>query len=83
MADHMASGSLAPTSKVTAAGVGGAAALIVVWVLSLFHVDVPTLVSAALTLVASFGAGYVIPERNPVDPPVPPVPPTPDVPPAA
>lgn len=74
MADRMAGGSLAPTSKVTAAGVGGAVALIVVWVLSLFHVDVPTLVSAAVTLVVSVGAGYVVPEKNPTDePPAPPV----------
>lgn len=51
--------SKAPVAKVTAAGLGGAVATILVWVLSLLGVDVPTLVVGALVTLASFGAGYV------------------------
>lgn len=69
MAYNSNSGDLAPTTKVTATGVGGAVVLVAVWLLSLFHIDVPTFVAGALTLIASFGAGYVVKEKNPVTEP--------------
>jgi len=47
--------------KTAAAGIGGALAVIIVWVLSLFSIDVPPEVAAALTTILSFGASYLIP----------------------
>lgn len=43
-----------PTRKVGAGGIGGAVAVIVVWVVGLFGVDVPAEVAAAFASVGSF-----------------------------
>lgn len=54
---------LAPTSKVTAAGTAGAAALVLVWMLGSFGVEVPAEVAAAITALLATGAGYLKRER--------------------
>lgn len=45
--------------KVGAAGVGGAAAVLVVYLLSLAGIELTTEVSAALATVFAFAAGYL------------------------
>ena len=50
---------LRPTPKVAAGGVGGAAALILIWVASLAGIEVPAEVAAAFAVLLSFGAGYL------------------------
>lgn len=54
--------SSAPTRKVTAAAIGGALASVIVWALSLAHIDVPAEVAAALATLCAFAAGYVVRE---------------------
>ncbi len=53
-----------PTSKVAAAGVGGAAALVLTYLLGLFGLDLPAEVASALTTLVAFGAAYVKAERR-------------------
>lgn len=57
--------SLLPTNKVAAVGLTGALTIVLVYVLSLLHVNLPPEVSAALTMIISTGAGYLIKERAP------------------
>lgn len=47
-----------PSRKMSAAAIGGAAATIITWSLSLFHIDVPGAVGAAFGTVCAFAAGY-------------------------
>lgn len=56
---------LAPTSKVTATGVAGAAVLVAQYVLGLFGVELPQDVALALLALVMFGAGYIKTERRP------------------
>lgn len=49
---------LTPTSKVTAAGLGGAIVLVAIWIAGLFDVEIPAEVAAALTTLVSFAAGW-------------------------
>lgn len=51
-----------PTRKVGAAGLGGAAAVIIVWVVGAFGVDVPAEVASAFSTVLGFAAGWLITE---------------------
>ncbi|WP_290630506.1 hypothetical protein [Aquisalimonas sp.] len=51
-----------PTRKVGAAGLGGAAAIVLAWALGLAGVDVPPEVSAAFATLLAFAAGYLTPE---------------------
>ena len=51
--------SLKPVPKVTAAGLGGAVATLVLFVANLCGVEVPPGVSAAIATVVAFGAGYL------------------------
>lgn len=57
-----------PVPKVTAAGLGGLLAALVIWGLKQFaQVDAPADVAAAITTVCSFAAGYMTPaERSQV-----------------
>ena len=55
--------SLTPTPKVAAAGIGGAVAVIVVWILSAW-VDVPAEVAAAIAAICSFVGGYLRSENT-------------------
>jgi hypothetical protein len=48
-----------PTSKVTAAGAGGAASILLVYIAGLFGLDVPPEAAAAVAALIAFLAGYV------------------------
>jgi hypothetical protein len=50
---------MSPQPKVAAAGVAGAVTTILVFVVSQLGVDLPAEVSAAITALISFGAGYL------------------------
>ncbi len=51
-----------PTRKVTAGAIGGAASVILIWVLGVAGLDTPPEVAAAFTTMISFGLGYVVSE---------------------
>ena len=56
----MNSGSNAPVPKVVAAGLGGALATLLVWLLAAFGgPEVPAEAAAALSALLAFGAGYL------------------------
>lgn len=50
---------MSPEPKVTAAGVGGAFAIVLVWILGQFGVDMPAEVAAAVTTLLAFAAGWL------------------------
>jgi hypothetical protein len=52
----------APTSKVTAAGAGGAASILLVYIAGLFGLDVPPEAAAAAAALIAFLAGYITKE---------------------
>jgi hypothetical protein len=56
-----------PTNKVTAGGIGGALASIIVWGVSLAGVEVPPEVAAAVATVVSFALAYLVPEKSTSD----------------
>lgn len=60
----MNAGNLAPTSKVAATGVAGAAVLVVQYVLELCGLDLPEDVALAAMALVMFLAGYVKTERQ-------------------
>lgn len=47
-----------PTPKVAAVGVGGALAIVLVWVAGLAGIDMPAEVAAAISVLVTFAAGY-------------------------
>lgn len=49
----------APTSKVTATGTAGAAALVLIWILGSVGVEMPAEVAAAATALIATAAGYL------------------------
>ncbi|MFL5954804.1 MAG: hypothetical protein ACJ76I_11930 [Gaiellaceae bacterium] len=49
--------------KVVGMTAAGAGALIIVWILSLAHVQTPDMVEAAFTLLLSLAGGYLAPIR--------------------
>ncbi|WP_158884060.1 hypothetical protein [Amycolatopsis anabasis] len=55
-----------PSNDTTVAvtSVAGAVAVILVWMLSLVHVDMPPVVASAVTVVVSALAGYLSPARR-------------------
>lgn len=55
---------LAPTSKVTAAGSTGAAAVVLVWLAGVFGLDMPAEVAAGFAVLLATGAGYLKTERS-------------------
>lgn len=55
---------LTPTPKVTAASVGGAAALLLVWIGGLLGIDVPPEAAAALAFLLATAAGYLRRDRT-------------------
>ncbi|MDP9456959.1 MAG: hypothetical protein M3Q49_11630 [Actinomycetota bacterium] len=59
MTTNRTTGSSAPTPKIAAAGIGGAIATILVWVVGLLGLEVPAEVAAAFATVISFAAGYL------------------------
>jgi hypothetical protein len=56
--------SLAPTSKVIAGGTAGASTVLLLWLVSLFGLQVPPEVAAAVTVLLTAGAAYLKPERR-------------------
>lgn len=57
-------GNLAPTSKVTATGTAGAAALVLIWTLGQFGIQMPAEVAAAFAVLLATAAGYLKTERS-------------------
>lgn len=58
-----------PVAKVTAAGLGGAAATLAVWLLpAIGGPEVPCEVTAALTALLAFTAGYLRQPGEPTEP---------------
>lgn len=55
---------LAPTSKVTAAGTSGAAAVVLVWLAGVFGLDMPAEVAAGFAVLLATAAGYIKTERS-------------------
>lgn len=54
--------SIAPVQKVTASGLGGALAILIVWVLSEFvGMEITPEVASAIVTILAFIAGYVTP----------------------
>ena len=53
-----------PTRKVGAAALGGALATVIVWALSLAHVEVPAEVAAAMATLCAFAAGYIVKDNG-------------------
>ncbi len=51
---------LKPQRKVTAAGLGGAIAIVAVWTAGQFGLEVPPEVAAAVSTIFSFVAGYLV-----------------------
>jgi len=45
--------------KISAAAAAGAVTILLVWLCSLFGIDVPTDVASAITLIVAVAAGYV------------------------
>ncbi len=45
--------------KVAAGALAGSVTVVLVWGLSLEHVDVPAFVASAITTILTFGAGYL------------------------
>lgn len=61
MPDTKQTESAVPVRKVTAGGVGAAATTIIIWIISLFGVQVPLIVAGALITIISFGVAYLVP----------------------
>jgi hypothetical protein len=59
----MSQPSTTPTSKVGAGGAAGAVTVVLVYILSKFHLDVPGEVGSAVTVILSFLASYFVKER--------------------
>lgn len=57
--DSKAPASLAPQPKVVAGGVAGALVVLLVWVASLFGLEVPDYVALAAVVVIGSGAAYL------------------------
>lgn len=51
-------------TKLTAGGVAGAAALVLVWVAAQFGVDLPQPVANAIVVVCVFAVGWLVPSRT-------------------
>jgi hypothetical protein len=48
-----------PQAKVAAAGIAGAVTVLVVWIASIFGLEVPPEAASAFTTIIAFGAGYL------------------------
>lgn len=62
----MATANLTPTSKMTAAGSTGLAAVALVWTLAQFGIEMPETVAGAFVFGIAWLAGYLKTERRPV-----------------
>lgn len=50
--------------KIASAGIAGALTVVLMWVVSLFGVEVPAEVASAVTIIIAFAAGYVRPQGS-------------------
>ncbi len=55
---------LLPSTKIATASIAGSLTVLVVWVASLFGLEVPTVPATALTVLFTAGAGYLVPESS-------------------
>lgn len=53
-----------PDRKVTSGALAGALAIILIWVISLFGLEVPGAVGAAIATVFGFITAYMVPSPN-------------------
>lgn len=53
-----------PTPKVAAAGATGAAAIVLIWLLAQFGIEMPGEVGAAVAVLLATGAGYLKTDRG-------------------
>lgn len=60
----MKQSSLKPTNKVTAGGVGGAGAVVVIYIMSLLGVALTPEVASAITVLVSFVLSYLVKEKS-------------------
>ena len=51
--------SKAPVPKIQAAGVSGAVAIVIVWILTMAGVDVPPTVASAFAIIIATAGGYL------------------------
>lgn len=57
--------SAAPTNKVAASGIGGAVSVVLIWLINtVFGIEIPSEVAAAIATVAGFASGYLIREKR-------------------
>ncbi len=55
-----------PTNKVAAAGIGGSAAVVLIYLVHvLLNIDMPAEVASAVTALLAFAAGYLMREKAP------------------
>ncbi|QIZ36354.1 hypothetical protein [Saccharopolyspora sp. ASAGF58] len=52
-----------PQTKVAASGIGGALAIIVVWLIASLGVEMPEAVATAIGALITTGVGYLTPQR--------------------
>lgn len=60
----MAEQSWKPTRKVTAAGIGVPASIVVVWIVGLFGIEMPPEVAAAVASLISTGLAYFVRDKS-------------------
>lgn len=53
-----------PNTKVIAGGAAGALVSVLVWVVSLFGLDIPAEVAGALVVLVTFATSYFVPESK-------------------
>jgi len=50
--------------KILSAGIAGAITVVLLWVLSMFGVNVPAEVASAVTIIVAFAVGYLRPQGS-------------------
>lgn len=63
MAEPYSQTTSAPTTKVTVGALAGALTVVLVYICGLFGLVIPAEVAAAVTVLISFGASYIVRER--------------------
>lgn len=57
--------SSAPTNKVAASGIGGSISVVLIYLVkTIFNIDIPSEVAAAVATVVSFASGYLVREKR-------------------
>jgi len=55
---------MTPSRKVSVGALGGALGIVITWVITLFGVDVPAPVGAAISTLCGSAAAYIVPEKD-------------------